>query len=127
PPRSPLVPYPTLFRSNATKAAVLSVSESLMGELREIGTQVSVVMPTFFQSNLLDSFRGPAETRNKASELIRTSRYTAEAIARDLLIAAGKGKTHIVLPRSARWLWTIKRLMPSFFLNTLLPTAARLR
>src|SRR5690606_41880143 len=84
PPRSPLVPYPTLFRSNATKAAVLSVSESLMGELREIGTQVSVVMPTFFQSNLLDSFRGPAETRNKASELIRTSRYTAEAIARDL-------------------------------------------
>jgi len=54
-------------------------------------------------------------------------RGAAEAIARDLLIAAGKGKTHIVLPRSARWLWTIKRLMPSFFLNTLLPTAARLR
>ncbi len=118
---------PGMIPYNATKAAVLSVSESLMGELREIGTQVSVVMPTFFQSNLLDSFRGPAETRNKASELIRTSRYTAEAIARDLLIAAGKGKTHIVLPRSARWLWTIKRLMPSFFLNTLLPTAARLR
>jgi short-subunit dehydrogenase len=114
-----MVPY------NATKAAVLSISESLMGELREIGTQVSVVMPTFFQSNLLESFRGPAQTQAKASELIRTSSATAEHVARDLLIAAGRGKTHIVLPGSARWLWAIKRLMPSVFLNTLLPLAAR--
>lgn len=114
-----MVPY------NATKAAVLSISESLMGELREIGTQVSVVMPTFFQSNLLESFRGPAHSQTKASELIRASGTKAEDVARDLLIAAGKGKTHIVLPGSARWLWTIKRLMPSFFLNTLLPLAAR--
>ncbi len=114
---------PGMIPYNATKAAVLSVSESLVGELREIGTQVSVVMSTFFQSNLLESFRGPAETRAKAAELIRTSRHTAEEIARDLLIAAGKGKTHIVLPASARWLWMIKRWMPSVFLNTLLPLA----
>ena len=114
-----MVPY------NATKAAVLSVSESLMGELRDIGTQVSVVMPTFFQSNLLESFRGPAQSQAKASELIRASRVKAEDVARDLLIAAGKGKTHIVMPASARWLWTAKRLMPSFFLSTLLPLAAR--
>lgn len=114
-----MVPY------NATKAAVLSISESLMGELREIGTQVSVVMPTFFQSNLLESFRGPASSHEKASELIRSSRVTAEGIAHALLIAAGRGKTHIVLPGSARWLWRIKRVLPSFFLNTLLPLAAR--
>lgn len=114
-----MVPY------NATKAAVLSISESLMGELRDVGTQVSVVMPTFFQSNLMESFRGPAEARARASELIRKSGYTAEDAARDLLVAAGRGKTHIVLPASARWLWAIKRCMPSLFVNRLLPLATR--
>jgi NAD(P)-dependent dehydrogenase (short-subunit alcohol dehydrogenase family) len=116
---------PGMIPYNATKAAVLSISESLMGELRDIGTQVSVVMPTFFESNLIESFRGPAATQARASELIRTSGYSAAETARRLLISAAKGKTHIVLPASARWLWAIKRLMPSLFLNTLLPLAAR--
>ena len=31
----------------------------------------------------------------------------------------------IEVPASARWLWAIKRLMPSLFLNTLLPLVAR--
>ncbi len=116
---------PGMIPYNATKAAVLSVSESLMGELREIGTQVSVVMPTFFESNLLESFRGPHETRERTSELIRKAGYTSEEAARDLLLAASKGKTHIVLPRSARLIWTIKRWAPTLFLKHLLPFAAR--
>lgn len=116
---------PGMIPYNATKAAVLSVSESLVGELREIGTQVSVVMPTFFESNLLESFRGPKETRERTSELIRKSGYTAEDAARDLLIAASKGQTHIVLPRSARLIWAIKRWAPTLFLTRLLPFAAR--
>lgn len=116
---------PGMIPYNATKAAVLSVSESLIGELRDVGTQVSVVMPTFFESNLLESFRGPAQTLERTHELIRNSGYTAEEAARDLLLAASKGKSHIVLPCSARFIWLIKRWAPTFFLKRLLPFAAR--
>jgi NAD(P)-dependent dehydrogenase (short-subunit alcohol dehydrogenase family) len=114
-----VVPY------NATKAAVLSVSETLMGELRESGTQVSVVMPTFFDSNLLDSFRGPQRAREKARELMSSSSYSAQQVAIDLLNHASSGKTHIVLPASARWLWRLKRWMPNVFLSRLLPLLVR--
>jgi short-subunit dehydrogenase len=113
-----MIPY------NATKAAVVSVSESLAGELRTSGTQVSVVMPMFFRSNLIESFRGPAETQASAAALVRRARYTAEQAARDLLIAAGKGRMHIVLPGSARWLWRLKRWMPATFVRRLMPYAA---
>lgn len=116
---------PGIIPYNATKAAVLSISETLIGELRESGTQVSAVMPTFFDSNLLDSFRGPQRTRDKARELMTSSRYSALQIATDLLTQASRGNTHIVLPASAHWLWRFKRWMPQTFLKRLLPAGAR--
>ena len=115
---------PNMIPYNATKAAVVSISESLVGELRDNGTQVSVAMPMFFASNLLESCRGPEQTREKARELMRVSGYSASQAALDVLRAASSGKTHIVLPRSAKALWLIKRLMPAVFLNKLLPMAA---
>lgn len=110
-----MVPY------NATTTAVLSLSESLSTELRDNGTHVCVVMPMFFQSNLLESFRGSPEARDATAALMQASRYTAQAAARDLLLAASKGRTHIVLPRSARWLWFLKRALPGTFLKHLAP------
>jgi NAD(P)-dependent dehydrogenase (short-subunit alcohol dehydrogenase family) len=114
-----MVPY------NATKAAVVALSESLVGELRDIGTQVSVVTPSFFPTNLLESFRGPEATRARAESLMRSSDYTAEQAADDLLVAASKGKIHIVLPRSTRFIWRLKRWMPQTYLTRLLPSGAR--
>jgi short-subunit dehydrogenase len=116
---------PGMIPYNATKAAVLSLSESLMGELRDIGTQVSVVMPSFFESNLLESFRGPSETRQRAHALMKASGYSAARAADDVLRAAAKGTSYTVLPASTRWLWALKRWMPSVFLNQLLPFGTR--
>jgi short-subunit dehydrogenase len=116
---------PGMIPYNATKAAVVSLSESLVGELRETGIRVCVAMPTFFESNLLESFRGPEQTRERARELMHSAGYSAAQAADDVLRDAGKGRTHIVLPASAKWLWTIKRWMPGLFLNKLLPLARR--
>ena len=102
---------------NATKAAVLSFSETLAAELRSSGTQVSVVMPSFFQSDLLESFRGPESSRRTATELMKTSGYTATEVARDVLTAAARRELYIVLPRTARGLWRIKRWLPHLFLR----------
>jgi NADP-dependent 3-hydroxy acid dehydrogenase YdfG len=110
---------PGMGSYNATKAAVVSLSETLVNELLPIGTQVSVVMPTYFQSQLLDTARGPDQARRVAEDLMRKSDYQATDVARDVLTAAGDGKTYIVLPRAARSMWRLKRWMPERFLKLL--------
>jgi NADP-dependent 3-hydroxy acid dehydrogenase YdfG len=110
---------PGMVSYNATKAAVLSLSETLVNELLPIGTQVSVVMPTYFQSQLLDTARGPDQARRMAENLMRKSAYLATDVARDVLNAAADGKTYIVLPREARSMWRLKRWMPERFLKLL--------
>lgn len=118
---------PGMVSYNATKAAVLSLSETLAGELRGVGIQVSVVMPTYFQTSLLESFRGSESARQQATDLMRASRYEAGEVARDLLLGAGSGKTYIVLPPSARGLWRLKRWAPSFFLKRVLALREKMR
>jgi short-subunit dehydrogenase len=118
---------PGMISYNATKAAVLSLSESLASELRESGTQVSVVMPTFFKTGLLESFRGPEQAKAQARELMENSSYGVVEVAHDVLEQAGKGKLYVVLPRSARVLWRLKRWMPMRFLRNVLVLRERLR
>lgn len=106
-----MVPY------NATKAAVVSISETLVNELRSASIQVSVVMPTFFQSSLLETLRGPEYARAIAHKAMQRSEYSAADVARDLLTEAADGRVYIVLPRSTRMLWRFKRWMPLWFLE----------
>lgn len=118
---------PGMGSYNATKAAVVSVSETLVSELRDAGTQVSVVMPTFFQTNLLESARGGAEARAQAAALMANTRYQAADVARDVLLLAGAGRTYIVLPRSTRVLWRLKRYAPNLFLRLVVALRERMR
>lgn len=108
---------PGMISYSATKAAVVSISETLVNELRPAGTQVSVVMPTFFRSSLLETFRGPDHARMRAQEAMQKSEYPAEEAARDLLTQSADGRTYIVLPRSSRAMWRMKRWMPLRFLD----------
>jgi short-subunit dehydrogenase len=108
---------PGMISYNATKAAVLSISETLVNELRPIGTQVSVVMPSFFRSSLLETLRGPDHARLSAHEAMRRSEYPVEQAALDLLTECADGRTYIVLPKAARMMWRMKRWMPLRFLD----------
>lgn len=108
---------PGMISYNATKAAVVSISETLVNELRAIGTQVSVVMPTFFRSSLLETLRGPAHARRIAHEEMQRAEYSVEQLARDLLTESADGRTYIVLPKTARTMWRMKRWMPLRFLD----------
>lgn len=108
---------PGMVSYNATKAAVVSISETLVNELRSAGIQVSVVMPTFFRSGLLETLRGPDHARAFAHKAMQRSEYSVEDIARDLLREAAEGSVYIVLPRSARTMWRFKRWMPLRFLD----------
>ena len=118
---------PEMSSYSATKAAVVALSESIANELRASGTQVSIVMPTFFPSNLLESFRGTEDSRSSARRIMEAANYPAEAVAQDLLNFAAAGKTYIVLPRSARMLWRAKRYMPERFLRRIVAIRDRMR
>jgi NADP-dependent 3-hydroxy acid dehydrogenase YdfG len=108
---------PGMISYNATKAAVVAISETLVNELHAVGIQVSVVMPTFFRSSLLETLRGPEHSRKSADEAMRRSKYPVEQAARDVLTDSADGRTYIVLPKSARMLWRMKRWMPLRFLD----------
>jgi NADP-dependent 3-hydroxy acid dehydrogenase YdfG len=108
---------PGMVSYNATKAAVVSISETLVNELRSAGIQVSVVMPTFFQSSLLETLRGPEYARSFAHKAMQRSEYSVADVARDLLKEAADGNVYIVLPRAARTMWRFKRWLPLRFLD----------
>jgi short-subunit dehydrogenase len=116
---------PQMSPYNATKAAVVAISETLAAELKNTGTQLSVVMPTFFHSNLLESFRGPESTRATALSLMKQSGLSASQVALKMLRQIGAGKLHIIIPGSALWLWRLKRWMPRTFVNLIAKRAER--
>jgi NAD(P)-dependent dehydrogenase (short-subunit alcohol dehydrogenase family) len=118
---------PGMSSYNTTKAAVLSLSETLAGELHPTGIQVSVVMPGFIKTGLLESFRGPASSRQRAHELMAASTYPAADAARDILRLAGKGQLHIALPGSMRRLWRFKRWLPGTFIRFIAAQSQRRR
>lgn len=116
---------PGMSSYNATKAAVVSLSESLAAELRDTRTQVSVVMPTFFRTSLLESFRGPQQSRTRAATLMQEAKYSAVDVAIDVLRLAARGRTYIPLPGGTRMLWRLKRWFPGLFLRLVVTLRAR--
>lgn len=114
---------PGMAPYNLTKAAVLSFSETLAAELRDSGTQVCVAMPSYIDTTLLDTFRGPCEIRDAVRDNMRTAPDAAQ-IAQDILREAGRGRLY-VLPGKASWFWRLKRWWPELFVRRLGRSAAR--
>jgi short-subunit dehydrogenase len=111
------VAAPFMTPYNATKAAVVAISESLAAELEASGVQVSVAMPGFMQTELLSTGRGPDRERRIAEQLMKNANYTATACAQDILHGAGKRELYIVLPKAMRRVWLFKRWFPNVFVR----------
>jgi NAD(P)-dependent dehydrogenase (short-subunit alcohol dehydrogenase family) len=114
---------PQMSAYNATKAAVISLSETLAAELSGSGVQVSVAMPGFFRTGLLETMRAPSEAGALARRLMDGSSHDATAAARAILGAAAAGDLYIPWPGEYRLAWRLKRLFPRWFVRRV----ARLR
>jgi NAD(P)-dependent dehydrogenase (short-subunit alcohol dehydrogenase family) len=108
---------PQMAPYNATKAAVISLSETLASELAGTGVQVSVAMPGFFRTHLLDHMRAPPEQSALAHQLMDNSGHDPHEAARVLLGAAAAGDLYIVWPPEYRLAWRLKRWFPAWFLK----------
>ncbi len=100
---------------NASKAAVVALSETLEQEHRRDNIQVTCAMPGFFRTRLLEHARAPDGALGTAKKIMHTSGLEAEPVALEILTGAAAGRTYIVLPQEYRFLWRFKRLAPVSF------------
>jgi short-subunit dehydrogenase len=105
---------------NVSKAGMVALSEGLLSELDPHGVKVSVVCPTFFQSNLAKSMRSDNPDAAKiAAKLHAGTGITAEGIAATVFEDSQKGK-HTILAGtrlSDRTIWKLKCYLPSVYLS----------
>lgn len=111
-----IVSFPEMSSYNVTKAAVISLSETLFAELAPKGIGVTVAAPTFFKTNLMDRFHATDERQQKIAEgLFAKSRYTADDVARDIEKAVRKKRLYVIPQWDGRVMWWLKRLSPELF------------
>jgi NAD(P)-dependent dehydrogenase (short-subunit alcohol dehydrogenase family) len=105
----------------ASKAAVISLSETLAAEGEAQGIGVTVLCPTFFPTNIARSGRGYGQSSERlrafAQERVARGKWSAEDVARFALDAADAGRLYAVPMSDARWLWRFKRFMPERFVR----------
>ncbi len=115
---------PMMAPYNVTKAAVLSLSETLFVELKPHNINVSVVMPLFFKTNILEQSTGTEAVKHISNLMVQTSNLEPETVAHEILTQAGKGKFRIYAPWQARALHWFSRMFPTLFLKLKLKGAA---
>lgn len=109
---------PEMASYNVSKAAVISLSETLHTELMHHGIHVSALCPTFFPTNLLESFRSPDERQRKFAEtMFKRATMSCDTVATAALKGVEQNEPHIIPQKDGKLLWAVKRLSPSFYLR----------
>jgi NAD(P)-dependent dehydrogenase (short-subunit alcohol dehydrogenase family) len=107
---------PEMGPYNASKAAVISISETLSAELAPHSVQVSALCPTFFATNLLQTLRTPAaRQRELAQRFFDRSRTSAAEVARAGIAGLEKGRLIVIPQLDGKLVWWLKRLAPSLY------------
>jgi short-subunit dehydrogenase len=93
---------------------------------QEIG--VHVVCPSFFQTNLLDSFRGPTPAmKAQVGKLLESSPITASDIAEYIHDQVAKGEFMILPHEQGRMAWQLKQKNPQMLYDEMANMADKMR
>ena len=123
-----LMQGPAMSNYNVAKAGVVALSESLLIELKPEGVAVHVVCPSFFQTNLLDSFRGPTpEMKQQVGKLLEGSPISAADIAGYIYDEVAKGEFMILPHEQGRVAWAIKRQNPQIIYDEMTVMCEKMR
>lgn len=122
-----LIHLPFMSAYNATKAAVVAISESLAIELESDGIGVSVVCPAFFRTNLHTTMRtSDPRFEESTAHLVGRAKRGAEEIAELVFEAVAKKELHILTHPEGRAAWMMKRLTPFAAYRRLMSKSANL-
>ncbi len=108
-----LLDVPLMGSYNASKAAVVSLSETLQNELWDDGIGVTLVCPSFFQTNLHETMRSPDPAlRATMQRLLARGPLTADDVADAVYQAVEKRAFHVLPHADGRRTWLLKRFLP---------------
>lgn len=116
---------------SASKAALISLSETLDKELAHHNISVTVACPAFFKTQLTNSIP-PQEVKARArvEKLMASGKLNADQVAALIAQSADKGQFMALPHVRERWLWYLKRLSYPLFRKVLIsqqpiPVAAK--
>jgi NAD(P)-dependent dehydrogenase (short-subunit alcohol dehydrogenase family) len=111
---------PEMVSYNTTKAAAISISETLKVELSRINVGVTVVCPTFFKTNLMDQFTSPDERqRELANTFFGNAKATSEKVARHTIASIEKNRFYVITQKDGRNMWRMKRWFPELYFKVM--------
>ncbi|HKA88293.1 MAG TPA: SDR family NAD(P)-dependent oxidoreductase [Haliangiales bacterium] len=116
---------PFMAPYNASKAAVVALSETLRLELEGDGVGVTVLCPTFFKTSIIESARGDGRGRDIARRAIDAAKMSARDVARVALDAVDRNELHVVPMADGRWIWRARRAFPRGYLRVVKKVLAR--
>ncbi|MEQ8209863.1 MAG: SDR family NAD(P)-dependent oxidoreductase [Lacipirellulaceae bacterium] len=115
-----LLAPPSVAAYASSKAAVVSLTEALYGELKPYGIGVTLCVPGFFRSPLIENGIFTDEgTQKRGEDYADKATLTAKQVAEETLRAVRKRRLYAVMGRRARWYWRIKRLAPQWLADKL--------
>ena len=115
---------PAIMSYGVAKGGVLTLSEQLRAELHGKGVSVSVACPAFFQTNLLQQWRGSEAMKAQAAKMMTRSRDTLDGVADHIFDAFGQGRFLILPTRGAAAHWRLRRWLPSLYFRQLMAAVA---
>ena len=100
---------------NATKSAVMAISETMYIELEADKIDVHVACPAFFRTDLAKNMRATDPLSNfMTKRMVERARIGAEEIAEKLVEGVNKGNRIIFTHPQAERTWLMKRYLPSW-------------
>jgi len=108
-----LIYMPHAGAYNATKAAVVALSETLQLELAADHIGVSVVCPAFFRTALAQNMRASdPQLEALTKRLVERARIGPDEIAQLVFDGVARRDAHILTHPGARRTWLLKRYLP---------------
>lgn len=122
-----LINPPGAAAYNATKAAVVSISETLRVELAGDNIQIHVLCPAFVRTNLLENFRGANEDSERVTRrLVSRAKMGPAEVAQMVHRGVARGDFHILTHSEGKQAWLFKRFAPgALFVRVARKKAAR--
>ena len=103
---------PEMSAYNVSKAGVIALSETLAAELAGKDIAVTVLCPTFIQTNIVRDGRMTAKSRKMGEALMRRAKITPDDAVRQTLTALDEKQLYVFPQADGKWMWRMKRLAP---------------
>ncbi|MBU3061598.1 SDR family NAD(P)-dependent oxidoreductase [Nocardia sp. NEAU-G5] len=110
---------PGMAAYNVSKAAVVSLSETMAAELAGSGVRVTALCPTFVRTNVVADGRITSGPSRVADELMRWTGFSPDRVARTALDAHDRGTLYVLPQLDARVIWHLKRHFPALYTQAL--------